>query len=107
MGRTRSYVLTPVPLKLISQNKIASCDVLPLGPDFRVVPPIRFGAKHRGQPFAFGSGSYAIPQSYACPAKERAAVTISSRVYRARRDLDQVKNPKVPAQLGLHNIHAI
>jgi hypothetical protein len=53
-------VLAAIPLKLISQIKIASCDVLPLGPDLRVTLQLRFGAKHRGQPSAFGSGSHAI-----------------------------------------------
>jgi hypothetical protein len=61
-------VLRAIPLKLISQNKIASCDALPLGPNLRISFPIRFGVKHRGQPSAFGSDSHAIPQPYACPA---------------------------------------
>jgi hypothetical protein len=55
-------VLTAIPLKLISQDKIASCDALPLDPDLRVALQLRFGAKHRGQPSAFGSGSHAILQ---------------------------------------------
>jgi hypothetical protein len=73
-------VLRAIPLKLISQNKIAACDALPLGPDRRIALPIRFGVKHRGQPSAFGSDSHAIPQPYACPAEQREAVTFSSRV---------------------------
>jgi hypothetical protein len=53
-------VLTAIPLKLIRQDEIASCDNLPLGPNLRVVLLLRFGAKHRSQPFAFGCGSHAI-----------------------------------------------
>src|SRR4029453_11785731 len=79
-------VLRAIPLKLISQNKIASCDALPLGPDLRIALPIRFGVKHRGQPSAFGSRSHAIPQPVGLSCKQREAVTISSHV-RARRDL--------------------
>jgi hypothetical protein len=63
-------VLTAIPLKLTSQRKIASCDVLPLRPDFRVALQLRFGPKHRGQPCAFGSRSHAIPQPTSLPARQ-------------------------------------
>src|SRR5262245_37418420 len=60
-------ILTAIPLKFICQNKIASCDALPLGPDLRVTLQLCFGAKHRGQPSAFGSRSHALPQPRSLP----------------------------------------
>ena len=85
-------ILRATPLDLTSQNKIASCDAFPLGPDLRVALPIRFGIKHRCQSFAFGRGTHAIPQPYACPSEQGKAVAISSRVIASRLVLKAEKN---------------